>query len=89
MTTSTSTSTSTAGSRSRRRPAASNPTEAAPIPNDKAPYRLPVVGTPLPPGLVEKGFWGTLVGAAVLGAVDPPLAALVGAGVLIARHRRS
>lgn len=50
-------------------------------------YQLPVVGTTLPAGLVEKGFWGALVGSAVLGAVDPPLAALVGAGVLIARHR--
>lgn len=52
-------------------------------------YKLPVVGTTLPSGLVEKGFWGALVGAAALGAVDPPLAALVAAGVVIARHRRA
>lgn len=51
-------------------------------------YQLPVLGTRLPAGLVEKGFWGALVGSAILGAVDPPLAALVGAGVLVARHRR-
>jgi hypothetical protein len=50
-------------------------------------YKLPVLGVTLPRGLVEKGFWGALVGSAVLGAVDPPLAALVGAGVIIARHR--
>lgn len=52
------------------------------------PYRLPVIRVGLPSGVVEKGFWAALVGSAVLGAVDPPLAALVGAGVLIARHRR-
>lgn len=51
-------------------------------------YQVPVVGTTLPSGLVEKGFWGALVGSALLGALDPPLAALVGAGVIISRHRR-
>lgn len=51
-------------------------------------YQLPVLGTTLPAGLMEKGFWGALVGSALLGAVDPPLAVLVGAGVLVARRRR-
>lgn len=53
------------------------------------PYKLPVVGTTMPAGVVENGFWIALIGSAALGAVDPPLAALVGAGVLIARHRRN
>ena len=38
---------------------------------------------------VDVGFWGALVGAAALGAIELPLAALIGAGVLVARHHRS
>ena len=71
---------------SPRRP--STPEAPTALSSDTGLYRLPVIGAGLPAGLVEKGFWGVLVGSAVLGAVDPPLAALVGAGVLIARHRR-
>jgi hypothetical protein len=56
---------------------------------DRADYRVPVVGMTVPARLVETGFWGGLVGAAVLGALDPPLALVVGAGVVVARHRRS
>lgn len=52
-------------------------------------YTLPVVGMTIPSPLVETGFWGTLVGATLLGAIDPPLAVLVGAGVAVARHRSS
>lgn len=52
-------------------------------------YRVPLVGAAVPARLVETGFWGGLVGAAMLGAIDPPLALLVGTGVAVARHRRS
>ena len=50
-------------------------------------YQLPVVGVRVPAKIVNVGFWGGLAGAAVLGAIDPPLAVLVGAGVLVARHQ--
>ena len=49
-------------------------------------YVLPVVGVHIPGNVVNIAFWGGLAGAVALGAVDPPLAILVGAGVLIARH---
>ncbi len=52
-------------------------------------YVIPVVHTHVPARAVELGFWGGLAGAALLGAIDPPLALVVGAGVVIARHRRS
>lgn len=52
-------------------------------------YKVPLVGVNVPAALVETGFWGGLLGAAALGALDPPLALLVGAGVVVARHRRS
>jgi hypothetical protein len=50
-------------------------------------YQLPFVGVRVPAQLVDVGFWGGLTGAAVLGAIDPPLAILVGAGVVVARHQ--
>lgn len=49
-------------------------------------YVLPLLHTRLPESAVEMGFWGGLVAAAVFGALDPPLALIVGAGVVIARH---
>ncbi|MST32146.1 hypothetical protein GHK86_05325 [Acidimicrobiaceae bacterium USS-CC1] len=52
-------------------------------------YELPLLHARLPARAVEAGFWGSLAGATLLGAIDPPLALLVGAGVLVARHRRS
>ena len=52
-------------------------------------YVIPVVNAHVPARAVELGFWGGLAGATLLGALDPPLAVLVGAGVVIARHRRS
>lgn len=51
-------------------------------------YVVPVVHTHVPARAVEWGFWGALSGAVLLGAVDPPLALLVGAGVVVARHHR-
>jgi hypothetical protein len=58
---------------------------AAPAGGDQ--YQLPVIGVRVPAKVVDVGFWGGLAGAAVLGAIDPPLAVLVGAGVLVARHQ--
>ncbi|HXZ62967.1 MAG TPA: hypothetical protein VEG62_09505 [Acidimicrobiales bacterium] len=52
-------------------------------------YVVPMVHVSLPESAVNIGFWSVLVGSVVLGAVDFPLAALIGAGVLIAKHRRS
>jgi hypothetical protein len=56
---------------------------------DREHYKVPLVGVAVPARLVETGFWGGLLGAAALGALDPPLAVLVGVGVVVARHRRS
>lgn len=50
-------------------------------------YVLPLVHTHVPASVVNTGFWAGLAGSALLGVVDPPLAVLVGAGVLVARHR--
>ncbi len=50
-------------------------------------YVLPIVNVHLSSGLVDAGFWGGLTGAVVLGVVDPPLGILLGAGVVVARHR--
>jgi hypothetical protein len=52
-------------------------------------YVVPVLHVSLPESTVNIGFWSVLVGSAMFGAIDLPLAALIGAGVLIARHRRS
>jgi len=51
-------------------------------------YVMPIVHVTLPESAVNAGFWAVLVGAAALGAIDLPLAALIGTGVLIARHHR-
>ena len=50
-------------------------------------YVLPLIHTGVPARVVDVGFWGALVGSVALGAVDPPLGLLVGAGVVVARHR--
>jgi hypothetical protein len=52
-------------------------------------YVMPIVHLTVPETVVNAGFWAALVGAAALGAVDLPLATLIGAGVLVARHHRS
>lgn len=51
-------------------------------------YVMPIVHVTLPENAVNAGFSAVLVGAAALGAIDLPLAALIGTGLLIARHRR-
>ncbi len=50
-------------------------------------YVLPIVHLHVPEPAVNVGFWGALVATAALGVVDLPLAALIGAGVVVARHR--
>jgi hypothetical protein len=55
-------------------------------PND---FVVPVVHLHLPEPVVNVGFYGGLAAAVALGAVDLPLALLVGVGVAIAGHRRA
>lgn len=52
-------------------------------------YVMPMLHVSVPQSAVNLGFWTVLVGSAVFGVVDPPLAALVAAGVLISRHRQA
>lgn len=73
--------------KSEKSEAAAEPVEPT---NDEAAgdvYVLPVVHTQVPGRLVNVGFWGGLTGAVLIGAVDLPLGVLVGAGVVVARHR--
>jgi hypothetical protein len=51
-------------------------------------YIVPLVHTRIPEPLVQLGFWGGLAGTVAFGVIDAPLAALVGVGVIVARHRR-
>ena len=55
--------------------------------HDRGRYVVPLVHTGIPSRIVDVGFWGALVGSVALGAVDPPLGLLIGAGVVVARHR--
>jgi len=50
-------------------------------------YIVPILHVSIPESAVNIGFWSVLAGSVAFGAVDVPLAALIGAGVLIARHR--
>ncbi len=52
-------------------------------------YVVPLVHVRVPESLVNLGFLGLAAGSVAAGAVDAPLAALVGLGVIVARHRRS
>jgi hypothetical protein len=56
---------------------------------DDGGYVVPLVHTRVPASVVNTGFWAGLAGSAALGVIDPPLAVLVGAGVLVARHRNA
>ncbi|MGZ4681470.1 MAG: hypothetical protein ACXWBN_00405 [Acidimicrobiales bacterium] len=49
-------------------------------------YVLPITHVKVPRALVNIGFWGGLAAAAVVGAVELPVAVAIGAGVLVARH---
>jgi hypothetical protein len=59
----------------------------SPASNDGVDYVTPITHTHVPGQFVDIAFWGGLVGAVALGVIDPPLGILVGAGVLVARHR--
>lgn len=52
-------------------------------------YVVPWVHLSVPESLVNASFWTAVVGATLAGAVDPPLAALIGAGVIVSKHRNS
>jgi hypothetical protein len=52
-------------------------------------YVVPVIHIHLPESVVRIGFYSGLAAAVAAGAVDLPLALLVGVGVVIARHRRA
>ena len=60
-----------------------------PVVEGRGDYVIPVVHAHVSRVVVEAGFWGGLTGAVVLGVIDPPLGLLLGAGVLVARHRRT
>jgi hypothetical protein len=51
-------------------------------------YVVPFIHTRIPAPVVQVGFWGGLVGTVAFGVIDFPLAALLGVGVVVARHRR-
>jgi len=61
----------------------------SPITNGRGRFVVPLVHVALPESAVTMGFWGALIGATALGVVELPLAALIGAGVAVARHRNS
>ena len=52
-------------------------------------YVLPFIHTHVPAPIVQVGFWGGLAATVAFGVIEAPLAAAVGVGVLVARHRRS
>jgi len=49
-------------------------------------YVVPLVHLHLSERVVDVGFWAALAGAAVLGAVDLPVAVLIGGTAVIARR---
>jgi hypothetical protein len=56
--------------------------------SDRSAYQLPVVGLRVPYRVGNTAFWAGLAGAVVIGAVELPLAGLLGAGVVVARRGR-
>ncbi|HUY85892.1 MAG TPA: hypothetical protein VMU77_02155 [Acidimicrobiales bacterium] len=50
-------------------------------------YEFPILHFRLPEKVVDVGFWAALAGTSLVGIIDPPLAILIGIGVLVARHR--
>jgi len=49
-------------------------------------YVVPLIHAHVSERVVDLGFWTALAGAAVLGVVDLPVAALIGGTVVIARR---
>lgn len=49
-------------------------------------YVVPIAHLAVPRSLVNIGFWGGLTAAAVVGAIELPVAAAIGVGVVVARH---
>jgi hypothetical protein len=79
----------TSEAETKSRPRTSNKRHAAAGHDGHDAFMMPIVHVSLPEPAVTLGFWTVLVGSVALGAVDLPLAALIGTGVLIARHHRS
>jgi hypothetical protein len=50
-------------------------------------YDLPLLHVRVPERVGNTAFWLGLVGTVAVGAVEAPVAVLVGAGVAIVRHR--
>lgn len=67
--------------------AAVGTTRSAEVAAERNGYLVPILRRRIPERVVEVGFLGALGASTVFGAVDLPLAALIGVGVLIARHR--
>ena len=51
-------------------------------------YVVPFVHTRIPAPVVQVGFWAGLAGTVAFGVIDFPVAALLGVGVVVVRHRR-
>lgn len=66
-----------------------NSTRSRAVGADDGGYVVPLVHTRVSSSVVNTGFWAGLAGSAALGVIDPPLAVLLGAGVLVARHRNA
>jgi hypothetical protein len=69
--------------------AATAGTTARQAPSVSQSYELPIIHARVPESVGNLAFWAGLAGVVVAGAVDLPLAALIGAGVVVARHRQA
>ncbi len=65
-----------------------NPAAESAAPNAPDSYVMPLIHLHIPRRGVDTGFWVGLGVTTAVGAVDPPLAVLLGAGVLVARHHQ-
>ena len=72
----------------RPRPNSSSAEHALAERNGHGTFVVPIVHVSLPESAVTLGFWSALIGSVALGTVDLPLAALIGASVVIAKHHR-
>jgi hypothetical protein len=88
ITMATSTTAPTAATRKRLASVGSEQHSKSASGRDPGGYVVPLVHTRIPAPVVQIGFWGGLVATVAFGVIDPPLAALLGVGVVVARHRR-